>query len=42
MLLWFCVGVNVGAFICILVLADFKLQRFLELGKEFVDKIERR
>ena len=38
--MWFLLGINVGVFCCILVQANFKLRRFLDIGKEFVDKLE--
>lgn len=40
MILWFLLGMNAGMFACLLIQSDFKLKRFLELGKELVDKLE--
>ena len=35
------IGINIGAFFTLLILARFRWQRFIELSEEFVNIFER-
>ncbi len=40
--MYFLLGINVGAFFTIPILSNFKMAKFLKLGKKFVDILENR